>query len=321
MARIGILTHGDVDGVCSAALAKIACPGAQIEFAEPYELASKLGALPNWKRAFVLDLGISLARKDEARNAFKEASKTCRIAYIDHHSLPEGINRRTLCCETFVHKTEVSASELALEFFNPPSSLSYIALLGAIGDYQEHTGKMKELMKKYGWRKSYFETFLLEHALEASRLDHRFKRRVIQGLSKGLWPSDIPKLIERARSGIRLERKIENYVKQKARKIAKKAVLVPDVPFRATGKAAIYAIKIVGAEVGIGTFQLDDYIRFSMRRNEKSDLNLNALVQELVSRVGGNGGGHDAAVGGLVPIQNFEIFLRELRRQLLKLSV
>lgn len=321
MAKIGILTHRDADGVCSAAIAKIAYLDADIEFAEPYEFAPRLSALSNWDKAVVIDLGISSARKDEVRNAFEKASKTCKIVYIDHHSLPPGINRKTLSCDAFVHKTEVSASELALEFFDPPPSLSYIALLGAIGDYQESTGRMRELMERYGWRKSYFEAFLLEKALEASRLDHPFKRKVVQGLSNGRWPADIPRLVDRARRGIRMERKIENHVKKNVRKIAKRVALVSDVPFMATGKAAVYAIKMVGAEVGIGAFRQGNYTRFSMRRDEKSDLNLNALVQELSLRVGGNGGGHDAAVGGLIPIQNFEIFLRELRRELLKLSV
>lgn len=316
MARIGILTHRDVDGVCSAAIAKIAFPDADVEFAEPYELAPRLSALSNWDKAVVTDLGISSAKKDEVRNAFEKASKTCKITYIDHHLLPQGVNGRTLSCDAFVHNTEVSASELALEFFDPPSSLNYIALLGAIGDYQERTGRMRGLMERHSSRKSYFEAFLLENALEASRLDHPFKRRVIQGLSNGQWPADIPGLVDRARRGIRMERKIENHVKKNVRKITKRAALVPDVPFMATGKAAAYAIKTVGADVGIGAFQQGNYIRFSMRRDEKSDLNLNGLVQKLSLRVKGNGGGHDAAVGGLVPIQNFEIFLRELKREL-----
>lgn len=319
--KVGILTHRDVDGVCSAAIAKIAHSDAYVEFAEAYELASKLRALPTWDKVIVLDLGLSAAQKTKVKNAFKEASKSHRIIYIDHHRLPPGITRRTLPCDTFVHKANASCSELALDFFNPPASLHYIASLGAIGDYQEHTREMRRLIMKYGWRSMYLEEFLLEHAIEASRKDHPFKRGVIQGLAQGLLPSEIPNLLEQARFGVKRERTIENYVMKNCKKIGEKIAIVTDVPFMATGPAALYTVRIANAEIGIGSYQAGNYVHFSMRKDKKLDLNLNTLVTKTTLKISdSSGGGHVEAVGGRVPIRKFDTFLGQLKQEISELS-
>ncbi len=322
MAReVGILTHRDTDGVCAAAIAKIRYPAAYVDFCENVdELASRLHALPAWDTVIISDLGINVAQKIELENAFKEASKFHKIIYIDHHLLPSGITRRTLPCHAFVHRTNVSCSELAMDFFKPPVSLQYIALLGAIGDYQEHTRRMRRMIVKYGWRLIYMEEFLLEQAIEASRKDHSFKRKITQGLAKGLWPSEIPGLMGRARSGAERERIMEKHVRKNVRRISRNMALVTDVPFAATGLAASYAVKVANAEIGIGACRKGNYTRFSMRRDEKSDLNLNELVIKTTLKISGSGGGgHDAAVGGRVPIRKFNTFLKQLKREISKL--
>jgi len=315
---VGILTHRDTDGVCAAAIAKIRYPAAYVEFCENVdELAPRLHALPAWDTVVISDLGFNVAQKIELKNAFKEVSKFHKIIYIDHHLLPKGITRRTLPCYAFVHRTNVSCSELALDFFKSPASLQYIALLGAIGDYQEHTRRMRRLILKYGWRLIYLEEFLLEQAIEASRKDHPFKRKIVQGLVQGLWPSEIPGLMERARSGARRERIMVNYVRKNVKRISRNMALVTDVPFSATGLAASYAVRVANAEIGMGTYRKGNYIRFSMRRDEKSNLNLNELVIQTTSKISGSGGGgHDAAVGGRVPIRKFNAFLRQLKREI-----
>ncbi len=320
--KVGILTHVDTDGVCAAAIAKIRYPDADVEFSKSaYELASRLHALPAWDTAIILDLGLNVTQKIDLKNAFKEASKSHKIIYIDHHLTPPGITRKTLPCHVSVHRTNVSCSELALDFFKPPVSLQYIALLGAIGDYQEHTKRMQRLVVKYGWRLIYLEEFLLEQAIEASREDHPFKRKVVQGLAQGLWPSDILGLMERASTGAKRERKIENYVRGNVQKISRNTALITDAPFMATGLAAFYAAKIANTKIGIGAYQAGDYVRVSIRRSEKSDLNLNTLTIKTTSKItGSSGGGHSAATGGIVPVRKFKIFLRQLEREMSKLA-
>ncbi|MEM2907948.1 MAG: DHHA1 domain-containing protein [Candidatus Hadarchaeales archaeon] len=312
---VGIITHVDVDGICSAAIAKIAYPEADVEFEEPMTLGKRLRALPpDWGTVIILDLGIDVVQKEEIKNIFRELSKSRKIIYIDHHPLPPGINRRTLRCHAFVHATDVSTSELALKYFKPPDSLEYIALLGAIGDYQQHTPTMRRLMARHYWRTAYLETFLLEGALEVSRGDTYFRRGLVKGLSQGLWPSDIRELLSRAYLGLSQEMMLKSYVKRNARKIARNIAVVNDVPFMATGKAASYLVQVTDAEIGIATFLDGNFVRLSARRAKDSDVNLRKLIGGAASKVGGLGGGHPAAAGGVVRVEKFKDFLKALKK-------
>ena len=130
-----ILTHGDTDGVCAAAIAKASYPEAEIEFTSPQDLLSKLDSLSGYDRVIILDLGINNARKDGAVTTFQKLSKTSSIIYIDHHLRPPGVTERSLACSG-MYRTSASTSELAWEFFKPPASHDFIAVLGAIGDYK-----------------------------------------------------------------------------------------------------------------------------------------------------------------------------------------
>lgn len=312
---VGIVTHRDVDGICSAALAKIAYPKADVEFEEPFTLLSRLRALPpNWKTIIILDLGIDAVEKEEIRNLFRELAKSREIIYIDHHPVPPGINRKSLGCSAFVHETDICTSELALKYFKPPESLEYIALLGAIGDYQQDTPTMRRLMSRHYWRTVYLETFLLEEALDVSRGDDYFRREVVNGLASGLWPSDIRDLLGRAYLGLTQEMMLRSYVKRNVKKIAKNIAIVSDVPFMATGKAASYVVQVTDAEVGIATFLDGDFIRLSARRARGSEVNLRRLIGDAAASIGGSGGGHPAAAGGVVRAEKFKDFLRALRR-------
>jgi RecJ-like exonuclease len=86
--KVLILTHGDTDGVCAAAIAKASCPEAEVEFTNPSNLISMLDSLSGYDRVIILDLGIDRARKAEAMAAFQRLSRTSSIDYIDHHLLP-----------------------------------------------------------------------------------------------------------------------------------------------------------------------------------------------------------------------------------------
>jgi single-stranded-DNA-specific exonuclease len=311
---VGIITHVDVDGVCSAAIAKISYPEADVAFEEPFTLTERLKTLPqNWETVIVLDLGIDVVRKDEVKGIFRELSEARKVIYIDHHPLPPGVNRGVLRCHAFVHDTGVSTSELALRYFKPPEALEHVALIGAIGDYQQNTPTMRRLMARQYWRTVYLETFLLEGALEVSRGDDYFRREVVEGLARGLWPSDIRDLLSRAYLGLSQEMMLKSYVKRNARKIARNIALVSDVPFMATGKAASYVVQVTDAEVGIAAFLDRGFVRLSARRAKGSDLNLRELISKAAAKVGGLGGGHPAAAGGVVRAEKFNDFIRALK--------
>ncbi len=308
-----IVTHGDVDGVCAAAIAKTSYPKAKVEFAAPYELASKLGSLLEHDRAIILDLGINDAQKMETVKAFRKLSKTCDITYIDHHLFPHGVTRRSLACDA-VHKTNVSASELAWEFFKPPPSHDFIVLLGAIGDHQENTPRMQKLISKHGAREAYSEALLLERTLTVG--GNGFKRLVVEELARGKWLHEMPFMTEQICKAVIQRKIIETHVRDEAENISEHVMLVRNVPFKATGLAADLLIMFTDVDVGIGTCQHGGYVPLSTRRRRGSDINLSALLMETTPKLGGAGGGHEAAAGGIIPVQRFDEFLKEVKRRI-----
>jgi single-stranded-DNA-specific exonuclease len=314
--KVLILTHGDTDGFCAAAIAKTAYPDARVEFTVAGELPSKLRGLSGYDRLIILDLRPEKGQMGEIKQALAEISKTCKIIYIDHHPFPRGVKRKDFeACEAVVHRTNASTSELALEFFKPPPSHEFIALLGAIGDYQEHTPRMKKLLEKYSPRKCYPETVVhMEQVLRV--VDGPIRSRVIEELAQGKWPHEIPLAREYAGRVLKQQRIIENHVKDNFRSVCTRALFVGDVPFDASGYAAELLVELLGAEVGVASYRMGRYLHVSARRRWGSDVRVNEMMEECTRAVGGFGGGHVGAAGGKILARKLDDFLEQVRLRL-----
>jgi single-stranded-DNA-specific exonuclease len=312
-----ILAHLDADGVCSAAIAKTAYPDAKVEFAVAGDLPSKLHGLSGYDRLIILDLRPNKEQMEEVKQLLSKISKTCKIIYIDHHPFPKGMTRKDLAaCDTIVHGTNASTSELALKFFKPPPSLEFIAALGAIGDYQDRTPLMEKLLERLGTRKCYPEALYLDRALKV--VDDSFRRRMTEELASGKWPQETSVAKEYAKKVVRQRKMVEKHIREKYRRVCSYVLFVGDVPLEATSLAAELLVELLGAEVGIASCRMDDHLRLSARRRWESDIRLDELMSECASAVGGFGGGHIGASGGKIPAEKLEDFLNLVRWRLCK---
>ena len=310
--KVLILTHGDTDGVCAAAIAKKTYPNAKVEFTVASDLSSRLRGLSGFDRLIIMDLRLDKEHIEEGKRALAEISKTCSIIYIDHHPFPKRTTQKDLAaCDTIVHRTNASTSELALEFFKPPPSHEFIAVLGAIGDYQDQTLRIKKLIKRYGTRKCYPEALYLDRALRV--VDDSFRRRMTDELARGKWPQETTLAKEYASKVVKQRKIIEDYVRGKSRRVCMHALFVGDVPFKASGLSAELLVELLGAEVGIASYRMGRHLYLSTRRRWESDVRLNELMGECTSAVGGSGGGHVGASGGKIPAQKLDDFLKLVR--------
>jgi len=313
--KVLILTHGDTDGVCAAAIAKSAYPDAKVEFTVASDLSSKLSELTGYDRLIIMDLRLDKEHMEEGKRALAKISKTCSILYIDHHSLPEGTTQKDLAaCDTIVHREDASTSELALEFFKPPPSHEFLAVLGAIGDYQDQTPRIKKLIKKYGTRKCYPEALFLDRALRV--VDDSFRSRMTEELALGKWPQNTTLAEEYASTVVKQRKMIEDHVRSKSSRVCMHALFVGDVPYKASGLSAELLVELLGAEVGIASYKIGSYQYLSARRRWDADVHLDKLMGECTSAVGGSGGGHAEASGGKIPAQKLDDFLKLVRWQL-----
>jgi RecJ-like exonuclease len=57
-------------------------------------------------------------------------------------------------------------------------------------------------------------------------------------------------------------------------------------------------------------------LKISARRGEANkDLNLGLVIKEVVKEIGGTGGGHAAAAGAKIPLEQYEKFIAEIAKK------
>ncbi len=298
-----IVAHGDMDGICSAAIAMAALGEGRLFFSHPTGLAEDLAHMNG--DVVVLDIAIS-RRYGSIIDALRRIG---RVIYIDHHPLPTDFDAGSFPGE-FIHSTEASVSELTYCRFAEmlPHDMSRVAIYGAIGDYLDWTVNIRQLLGRWDKRTLYLESGLLVQAIESGGRNYDYKRSIVKLLQGNVTPSSDASLVRRAISEAILEEEMRKRIKENVRVIGNVAYVL-DIGW-ALGKSAIYARAEASALIGIGAETRKGFIDMSVRTESGFDLNVNLAV--LGERLGGSGGGHPKAAGARVPVERFEEFIREL---------
>ncbi|MEE9594403.1 MAG: DHH family phosphoesterase, partial [Candidatus Hydrothermarchaeales archaeon] len=132
-----IYSHGDADGICSAALLYKAHPTAELWITTPVGLLKDLKSC-NAERVYMGDIAISERDKAQLFEEFKRISDNGELVYIDHHPLPLETLTSDIPVSKVVWDTGKSASELVFRFLGDAEG-SHLALFGAIADYRDAT--------------------------------------------------------------------------------------------------------------------------------------------------------------------------------------
>jgi RecJ-like exonuclease len=311
-----ILCHGDSDGICSAAIAKYRYPDAEIWFTRPINLFRDLNAVDAGTNVLIFDIAISETHKDAIFKRMREIVQKDEVIYVDHHPLPDNTLKKDIPATQLAHETGVSASELSFRLLiqDKKSDLDRVALCGSIADYCENTDFVRQALNKYDRRTIYMEAGLLSQALGEAAGDYNYKREVVQALAKLIPPTEIPEVVERAMRATKREWDVYDYVKKNVELNGSIAIL-RDLPSGSLGKAALYAMGITGADIGICTRQDEDDIDVSMRRRDEVRVDLNELLRHITTRLGGSGGGHQGAAGATIPAAIFDTFLEMFKNE------
>ncbi len=314
-----ILSHGDVDGICSAALISRWRKDVKVFFSHPYGLLEDLKEnIKNgpYDNIFILDISLNERDLNELLALFKQLGN---VIYIDHHPLPLGIHIGDIRRVTskFVYSQFACTSELVYRFLERriPGDLSRVAIYGGIGDYMDTTPYMKELLRFWDKRSLYFEAGILINSLERKRGDYDFKRELVNYLRKNLLPSEWRLLVGLAIEEAKIEEKLRNWVKDNVKKVGNIAFVInPPGPL---SRAAIFAKAVTRAPVGLAGVirKKDKMIDMSLRANEIPMLDLNLILRKLSLKFGGSGGGHKYACGARIPAGKFEKFISSLDKE------
>ncbi len=314
---VRILTHGDSDGICSAALAKARFPEAEIWFTRPVRLLRELEDTKPGTKTVILDIAISETQWSEIFQRMKDLSNHAELIYIDHHPLPPECLREDVPATQFVHTIGKSTSELAYELFGStlPQELDRVAVWGAIADYAMDTSFVREALNKYDRRTINMEAGLLSQALGEAGGDYGYKREVVFKLAEGQPPSEITGMVERAIKATKREWETWRYVREHVIHEGNLAI-VYDLPSGSLSKAALHAMGVAGTDVGMCTRKDDDEVDVSVRRRDGAKLDLNAALRRVTSRIGGSGGGHKGAAGASIPEDLFDSFLESFKKEI-----
>jgi RecJ-like exonuclease len=317
--RTLILTHGDTDGVSSAAQFKHIYPDSSIFFTHPHGILGDLEAqfTDSFRRLVILDIALDQMIWRELVDRLNELTDKVEIIYIDHHPPPPQFESKKLLF-SYIWGRDVSTSELAYKYLyrEEMNDMSRVALYGGIGDYSDETWFMKKMYNFWDKRMVYFEGGLISQALESSRRRYDIKRKLVDILSRNRLPSEYPEIVERAIKMSLEEEEMRERLKTKMIELNTLAYAI-DIE-GSVGRAAKYMMAMSGKPVGIAIERRRGEAIMSLRAKRRG-IDLNSLLRRIAPAYGGSGGGHESAAGARVNIDMIESFLKHLDREIMRL--
>ena len=310
-----VLSHGDLDGITSGAIALLKFPGSDFYFTRPSQIHQDLYrvAKDRPKIVHVSDIAINTKKFDSLLQSLDRFPESTQILWTDHHPMTAKQKRALEKRVDLVHQVGPCAAELVYQRFqaNLPEHALRLALYGAIGDYCDDTEFSRIHFDDVDKRTLYLEAGILVQALQ--EIDYRRESKdLVYQLTLGIKPSSMNDIVDLALKATRIEHEIFRYIQNHARKLGPVGYIL-DLPVHGyRGKSAKFSAYVTDANIGVSARSSEDEVDMSLRRRQtKVDLN-RALNTILPSFIGASGGGHPAAAGCSLEKNDFPEFLQSL---------
>ncbi len=314
-----ILTHSDCDGICAGAIALSRFPDADVFFTKPVSLYDDLNA-QEADRIIIADIAITRKDIPDILKLFEQKAGKSELMYFDHHPLPENARKKMSEIASVYINGEGSASEIIYRHFQDeiPQERVWIAIYGAIGDYEEHTKFVEERLKSWDVRALYFQASTVFLGIKDRQFeDYDAKRKIVQTLASGRNPSDVPELVEAAQRVVRGEFMLYELIKKAAKKVGDVGYVKDLYSFGFRGPSALFAATVTDSRVGLSVFVRKNNLDVTMRSRDYT-LELNTIAEDAAEAVGGSGGGHRQAAGSRIPLDKFDAYLKAVNMMLKK---
>ena len=284
--KVLIISHGDCDGVCSAAIALKYYKQADILFSQPFILKGVLRdeKVKKAKTLVILDLALD----DHVVDKLTKMMLYKHIIVIDHH--PQTVKFTNLFDGLI--DTSLSASQLTSIYFQIPTVLAQI---GAIGDKILMISKNDPLFK---------ESELIRESLSYDVNDNDFRIKLTHILANDQLPSEVPEIIERAEKS-RNEKELLTKLVLERIKYDNKFIYIDATDLPIEGKVSAIA-GVIATRYEKPIFILfktntDVYVLTSRCNYVVKDINLDKIMQHF------GGGGHKYAASARVKDKNIKI--------------
>jgi len=312
----------DADGISSAALIKQAFGGDSILVDYP-SMVDALELLRNdkkLKKLFICDLGLNKQINDKFVELLTELrKKRVSVTYIDHHDIDSKVITRLKKIKVkLIHDISECASVLVYNTFKKKLSehSSFIAACGAITDYMEHKPVASKLLQMYDRQFALVNATVLTYNIVGHQKDPDYLLYLVDELSESKFPHQIPNTFEFAQIQVGKLAEIMSTVR-KSMKVSKNIAHMEVLDSGASG-AVNFVLGFSGKDVGIAYKERVDkgIYAVSVRGSPSCKTHLGQLVSLVAADLGGSGGGHDRACGGIIPKGQMKKFLREMNSRL-----
>jgi single-stranded-DNA-specific exonuclease len=315
MADTVVLSHGDLDGITSGAIALLKFPGSEFYFTKPSQVHNDLFRIAKErpKRVHVSDIAINVQRFNDLLRALDRFPKSTEIMWTDHHPMAPEHKAQLEKRVTLFYEVGPCAAELVYRRFerNLPEHAVRLALYGAIGDFCDNTPFAQLHFDDLDKRTLYLEAGLLVQALQ--EIDYRSESKdLVHQLTLGVKPSSMNDIVDLAIKATRIEHEVFRYVQTNAKKLGNVGYVL-DMPVNGyRGKSAKFSAYVTDSRIGISARSSEDEVDMSLRRR-RTELDLNKALNEILTGFdGASGGGHPAAAGASLNRNDFPRFLRAL---------
>jgi len=312
----------DADGISSAALIKQAFGGDSVLVDYP-GMVDALELLRNdkkLKKLFICDLGLNKQINDNFVELLTELrKKRVSVTYIDHHDIDSKVITKLKKIKVkLIHDISECTSVLVYDTFKKKLSehSSFIAACGAITDYMENKPVASKLLQMYDRQFALVNATVLTYNIVGHQKDPDYLLYLVDELSESKFPHEIPNTFEFAQIQVGKLAEIMSTVR-KSMKVSKNLAHMEVLDSGASG-AVNFVLGFSGKDVGIAYKERVDkgIYAVSVRGSPSCKTHLGQLVSSVAADLGGSGGGHDRACGGIIPKQEMKKFLREMNSRL-----
>jgi single-stranded-DNA-specific exonuclease len=315
----------DVDGICSAALIKAAFDVPKVilvDYANLISRVEKVAAMfDKMEQLFVCDLGLS--KKNEQRFAElleKIVSKGTEVIYIDHHDISkETLHSIKKADVTLIRTVEECTSIQVYAKYKKklPEHAAFLAAMGALTDYMENKPIASAIVSRFDRQFLMLESTALSYMISSNQHNDPFLLKMVETLAKMKYPHDM-------KGGFEMAEKFAKKVGNAVESIQESIVKLENLAY-APSAAELSSSMIVNFVLGTSgkpaamVYKLKDDIKsyvVSIRGSAECDVHLGRLTNDIAAELGGSGGGHDKACGGVIPEANLKKFIEVLNRKI-----
>lgn len=275
---VTIITHGDCDGICSAAIALKRYNNANVVFAQPFMVNNVLKneqPIRSSDKIILLDLALT----DKTVDILVRLFTTTDIIIIDHHHQS---TKYTGLFDGIINPT-MSTSQLAAIYFGMPTILAEI---GAVGDRMLIVNKNSKL---------FIEAELIRESLSYDPDDDDFRLMLCNNLANDVMPSAIHEVVRRANESKKQIDELIELCKQRI-KHNNKFVFIDATDLNIKGKVSAIAGTLASSykKPVFILFTRDNRYILTGRNYGHNDVDLHKVMKRF------GGGGHKNASSALI---------------------